>query len=268
MKDDIRCVEVEKHFNRLWAWDTKDYFTDGFKAGDKNTVIKKIGVMWKPKFKDIIKAYEDGCNFLVCHESIATFADNYSKQPDSFFAVNEEQAKFQYIRDNNIVIYRCHDLWDRINKIGVRDTWRDFLLPSSTIITSHYPYYVSAIEPTSLENLAKHVLRKVQSLGQNGVLVCGDKTRTVCQVATGTGVCSDTAAMKSLGADVGIVTDDYYYHVRQGVLSEEMDFPTITVNHNVAEEMAIENLYKHLNETYIDTKVHFYKQRCPYEIIY
>ena len=178
MKDDTRCVEIEKHFNRLWEWDTKDYFTDGFKAGNKTTFIKKIGVMWKPKFKDIKKAYEDGCNFLVCHESIATFTAYRTKAPEITFSLKQEEEKFQYINDNNIVVYRCHDLWDRISHIGVRDTWRRMLLPNSKILSSSYPFYVSEIEPMSLGALAEHVLGKVQPLGQNGVLVCGNKKQT------------------------------------------------------------------------------------------
>lgn len=267
-KKAIKCFEVEKHLNSLWEWDLKDYTTDGFKAGDKNTIIKKIGVMWKPKFKDIEKAHQDGCNFLVCHESIATFTQNSSKKPDIAFSLDQEQDKFQYIKSNNIVIYRCHDLWDRINIIGVRDTWRDTLLPDSKIISSSYPYYVSEIEPITLENLAKKVLEKIKHLNQNGVLLCGDKQKIVSKVATGTGVCTNTVMMKELGADVGIIPDDFYYHVRQGVLSEEMDFPTITVNHNVSEEWAIEKMYKHLDEKFKDLEVNYYKQTCPYEVIY
>jgi hypothetical protein len=73
--------------------------------------------------------------------------------------------------------------------------------------------------------------------------------------------------MKHLGADVAVITDDYYLYVRQGVLSEEMDFPTIMVNHNVAEELAIKNLYEYIKSAFPSVEAAYYSQKCPYKII-
>ena len=48
--------------------------------------------------------------------------------------------------------------------------------------------------------------------------------------------------MMEIGADVGILTDDYYVHMRMGELARELDFPAIVVNHAVAEARGIEAL--------------------------
>jgi len=216
---------------------------------------------------DLKAAHDDGCNFIVCHESIAVKTLNSSKEPELSFALDVEQDKFKFIEKSEQTIYRCHDLWDRIEEMGVRDTWRSSLFPNGEVITSSYPYYVTKIKPISINDLAHDILKKTKSLGQNGVLLSGDGSKTVSKIATGTGVCTDTAAMKKLGADASIITDDYYLHVRQGVLSKEMNFPTITINHNVAEEWAIENLYKYLQSVFPSVEIIYYKQGCPYKVI-
>ena len=267
MKNKINCSDVESHFNSLWKWDTKDYKTDGFKAGRPDRKPDKIGVMWKPKLSSLKAAVSDGCSLIVCHESIAAKTRNDSSEPEASFALPEENQKFRFIEKNNITIYRCHDLWDRMADIGVRDTWRAQLFKDYPIFADHYPYYVTQIAPTSLESLAKGIISKTSPLGQNGVLVSGDLKKKVSKIATGTGVCTDTGLMRRLGADAAIITDDYYLYVRQGIVSEEMDFPTIAINHNVAEESAIKNLARHLSCVFQDIDVRYYPQSCPYTVI-
>ena len=267
MKNEINCSDISSHFNSLWKWDMKDYKTDGFKAGKPEKMTDKIGVMWKPKLSCLKEAYSDGCSFIVCHESVAVKTRNDSKEPEASFALPEENEKFRFIEENDITIYRCHDLWDRMADIGVRDTWRSQLFPDSPVFCDQYPYYVTQIAPTSLESLARHIISKTSPLGQNGVLVSGDLKKKVGKIATGTGVCTDTALMRKLGADAAIITDDYYLYVRQGILSEEMDFPTIAVNHNVTEESAIKNLALHLSSVFPDINIRYYPQICPYKVV-
>ena len=267
MEKTIKCEDVERHFKSLWKWDIKDYVTDGFKAGRKNNEAGKIGVMWKARLGDIKKAHDDGCNFIICHESIAVKTLNSSKEPERSFALEEEREKFAFMERHDMTVYRCHDLWDRMEKVGVRDTWRALLFAEGEIAASSYPYYVTKLPPLTLYELAGKILEKIKPLGQDGVLVSGDGSKKVSKIATGTGVCTDTAAMKRLGADAAVITDDYYLFVRQGVLSEEMGFPTIMVNHNVAEELAIKNLYEYIKSVFPSVETLYYRQKCPYQII-
>ena len=267
MSKKVTCDKVVSHLESLWKWDGKYYLTDGYKAGSGETYVKKLAVMWKPKLAYIKKACEDGCNFIICHESIAVKTLNSSKEPETVFALEEEKEKFDFIRKTGLVIYRCHDLWDRMQEIGVRDTWQEQLFRGNPPILVSHPYCVTQIPQVSLKKLAELVLEKVKPYGQNGVLLCGNVDSKVSKIATGTGVCTDTAAMKKLGADAAVITDDYYLHVRQGVLSEEMNFPTITVNHNAAEEKAIENLSKYLQKVFPFLSISYYRQGCPYTVI-
>jgi len=126
---------------------------------------------------------------------------------------------------------------------------------------------VTEIEPTTAHALAGHVLEQIRPLGQNGLPLSGDPEQRVSRVATGTGVTTDPIHMIELGADVGIITDDYYLHVRIGEHARELDFPTIVVNHGVSEEWGIRNLAKYLEQTFPDLDVFHIPQRCPYTVL-
>jgi hypothetical protein len=73
--------------------------------------------------------------------------------------------------------------------------------------------------------------------------------------------------MYALGADVGLIVDDYYRHVRDGVHVRELGFSTITVNHGVAEEWGVRNLARYLGEVFTELEILYIPQRCPYVVI-
>ena len=118
-----------------------------------------------------------------------------------------------------------------------------------------------------MAELAKYVLGIIEPLGLNGVPVIGDLHKKVSRVATGTGVSVDPVKMMELGADVGIMTDDYYVHVRMGELARELDFPAIVVNHLVAEERGIEALAAYVTRTFPAAEVFHLPQLCPYRMV-
>jgi len=112
-----------------------------------------------------------------------------------------------------------------------------------------------------------HVLQQIKPLGQNGILVSGDLEKKVRRIGTGTGMAHNPPAMKIQGADVGIMTDDGYKHVRMGVHANELDFPTIFVNHGVTEEWGIKNLADYLQRQFPSLEVFHIPQYCPYTML-
>ena len=150
---------------------------------------------------------------------------------------------------------------------GIRWNWQRVLGIGTDIVGDEYPYLVTQMEPTTLGALTQQVLAVIEPLGQNGVLVIGDLQKKVNRVATGTGVSVDPLKMMELGADVGILTDDYYLHVRMGELARELDFPAIVVNHGVAEERGIEALARYVTRAFPAAEVFHLPQRCPYRVV-
>jgi putative NIF3 family GTP cyclohydrolase 1 type 2 len=241
--------------------------TDTFKAGDPDKPIETIAVAWKPTWDALQEAHRRGTDLFVGHESICVNAVNGSPEPEVVFALESEMPKFEWLARSGLVVYRCHDVWDRFPEIGIRWAWQKGLHLGGEIVVDQYPYLVTRVEPTTLGHLARHVLAGVQPLGQNGVLVTGDLDRPISRVASGTGAIDDPLEMFKLGADVAIVVDDYYRHVREGAHVRELDFATLTVNHGVAEEWGVRNLARYLEEAFPSLEVFHIPQWCPYVVI-
>lgn len=263
----ISGLDIEKHFQKAGDWVNWKQTTDSFKFGNPGKKIRKIAVAWKINTESIRKAMEFEADLFVTHESICVNTPNTEMGPEINFAMPTERAKFDLLKKADMLVYRCHDLWDGFPEIGVRDTWQKKLNLGNKIVGNSYPYYVTETNPVTVKNLARHILEIIKPLHEKAVLISGNSEKVVRKVGTGTGVCSDPFALRNLGADVGIMTDDYYRHVRQGVHADELDFPTIIVNHAVAEEWAIENLAGYLQSVFPEIEVLHIPQFCPYEYV-
>ena len=193
---------------------------------------------------------------------------NNSPKPEAAFALPSEKPKFDWLEKTGLVVYRCHDVWDRVKDEGIRDTWQKGLNIGNNIIADEFPFYVTEIQPATVRELARHILKLVRTLKQNGIMISGNPEKKISKIGTGTGVNTNVDALKDLGADAGIMTDDYYLHVRMGVHATEMDFPAIFVNHCVAEEWGVKNIALHLQRIFPSIKVFHIPQFCPYEIIF
>jgi len=259
--------DIEKHFQSVGSWVNWKQTTDIFKIGDPKKEIKKIAVAWKINIYSIKKAIEMEADLFISHESICVNSPNSEMKPEINFALPTELPKFDLLKEAGLLVYRCHDLWDGFPEFGIRDTWRKKLNLGDKIIGDKYPYYVTETEPGTVRDLAKHILEIIQPLHESGLMVSGNMDKVVSKVGTGTGVCTNPFALRELGADVGIMTDDYYRHVREGIHADELDFPTIHVNHAVAEEWGIMNLVKYVREQFPLLEVNHIRQYCPYQYI-
>jgi putative NIF3 family GTP cyclohydrolase 1 type 2 len=258
------CRDVENHFKEIGTWVDWDKTVDTFKSGDPSKPVKKLAVTWKASFDAIREAVSRGADMLVSHESICVKGN---EGPEVKSALPTEKPKFDFLEKTGLVVFRCHDTWDRIKDIGVRDTWVKNLNFNGKIVYDEYPFYVTEIAPTSVKEIARHIAMQIKPLGQNGVVTCGNLDKKITRIGTGTGAIVDPVGLRDTGAQLGVISDDYYVHVRIGVHMNELDFPVILVNHGVSEEWGIMNLAKHLKETFPSIEVFHIPQYCPYKII-
>ena len=261
------CQDIANHFKATGDWVAWDKTTDTFKAGNAAKPVKKVAVAWKASWNALRTAVARGAEMFISHESICVNAVNSSPRPEVVFALPSEKPKFEWLERTGLVVYRCHDFWDRFPKEGVRDSWRAVLKIGSKIVADEYPFYVTEVDSVTVRELAHHVLQQIRPLGQNGIMVSGNLEKRVSRVGTGTGAYSKSLEMRELGADVGIITDDYHLHVRMGVHAAELDFPLIIVNHGVSEEWGIRNLARYLGRTFPALEVFHIPQYCAYKII-
>ena len=264
---ELVCQDIADHFQQVGKWVNWQQTTDTFKSGNPQKPVKKVVVAWKASMEAIEKAISYQADMFISHESICVNAKNDSPEPEEVFALPSEQTKFDLLRKSGLTVYRCHNFWDRFPGEGIRDSWLRGLNLDGKIIADSYPFYVSEIAPVTVRKLAKHILKQIKPLKQDKLLVSGNLDKTVCKVGTGTGVNVEPHKLWELGADVGIMTDDYYRHVREGVHANELDFPTIFVNHGVAEEWGIKNLASYIQRQFPGLEVIYLKQYCPYKFI-
>ena len=263
----MKCQDVHEHFRMRGTWVNWKRTTDTFKAGDPTRPVHTVAVAWKASWDALREAHRRGADLFISHESICVNAVNGSIEPEVTFALPSEKKKFYWLAESGLVVYRCHDVWDRFPEVGIRWSWQRGLQLGGEIVVDEYPLLVTQVAPVSLGDLASHILERIKPLGQNGVLVTGDLDYQVSRLATGTGVTTDPIKMIELGADAGVLTDDYYLHVRMGTHARELGFSTITVNHGVSEEWGVENLAAYLAQTFPELEVFHIPQRCPYVVV-
>jgi len=261
------CEDIHKYFKSVGSWVDWNHTTDSFKAGDRTKEINKVAVSWKVNRLTLEKAVQWGADLFISHESIAVRAINESKEQDAYFALPSEKKLFERIDSVNLTVYRCHDFWDAYPGSGVRDAWADGLFGLNTSCSDSYPHRVLEIAPMNLRDLAESILCKIKPLGQNGLLLTGDPDRIITKIGLGTGAATEPLKMIELGAEAGILTDDYYLFVCMGEHMQDLSFPTIIVNHGVSEEWGIKNLAVFIEEKFSDLHVLYIPHECPYKII-
>lgn len=255
---------LHEHFVSVGPFVTWTREVDGVKFGDPNREIDTIATVWKPTFAALRQAQAQGAQLVVAHESVFVKGGPLAEEE---IALPSEQEKLAWLKASLLLIYRSHDLWDQFPELGIRDTWQRELRLNGRIVADRFPLFVTAIAPTTVGDLARHVLERIRPLGQTMVMVMGDLDQVVSRIATGTGVTTDPMAMWDLGADIGIVTDDYFLHVREGSHARERNFPLLSVNHGVAEEWGLQNLAVYLRRTFPQLKVVHIPQTCPFTVV-
>jgi putative NIF3 family GTP cyclohydrolase 1 type 2 len=260
----MQCIDIHRHFVEVGPYVDWDRQTDSFKIGDPEREVYSIATVWKPTFPALREAHERGAEMVVAHESLFIKGGAGSEED---CALPSEQEKLDWLRETGLVVYRCHDLWDRFPDIGIRWSWHKGLELGGRVIADRFPHLVTEIEPVTLRKLAGHILERTRNLGQTSVAVVGDLDRNVSKVATGTGVTPDPIDLWKKGADVGVMTDDYFLYCREGAHAIEKGFPMIVVNHGVAEEWGIRNLAKYLPQQFPQLQVFHVAQQCPYKTL-
>ena len=260
----MTAADIHLHFRSLGTWVDWSHSVDGVHCGDPQAEVRGIAVAWKPYWSDLRRAHGLGCNFFLAHESIFREGGNGD---ETAAASSQEQGKLAWLRETGMVVYRCHDVWDLIPRIGVRDSWaRGLGFEGSPLRMAGY-YRVEDVTGHTVESLARHVADRMRTVAQPGLLVVGDGGRPVTRLGLGTGAAFQLDEMLGLGADVWVICDDYFRFVRDGALLRDLEIPYFVANHGALEEWGIQNLARHAGSSFPGVPVHFLPQGCPYRFV-
>ena len=261
----MKAHELQSHLRSLNdGWMNLEKTVDTFKAGDPESEVGGIAVGWISYTWALKEAVALGCNIFVTHEP--TYYIHHDDDVD-VFRFQEVRAKRQYIVDHDLVILRCHDLWDQLPGIGIPDSWAKLLGLGEPIDGSGY-FRVYDVSGRSALQVAQQVAARTKKFGQEAVQLLGPVDKPVTRVGIGTGAITPfQRLLGEYGIDLAICSDDGFSYWRDGGLAIDIQIPVIIVNHAVSEEAGMIHLARHLQERYPDIPVHHIPQRCMYELI-
>lgn len=238
-------------------WVDPNHTVDNVLAGDPNREIHVVGVGWFPAIHNLRAAHELGCDLFVTHEPL--FWDHWAK--GQFKGVEPSLTKQRFLDETGMVVLRAHDSWDNWPKIGIRDSWAKGLGLTNFIAEDATRWHaVYHIQETTLEEFAKYIASRIAVLGEDSVRVLGDPQMQVSRPSVGVGCGGPDKDMVDAGSDVLIVCDDgaAYWRTRERLV--ELGVAVVVVEHGTSEMWGIENLARHIGETFPALQVHYFDQ--------
>ena len=258
----MKAIEIRNHFQSIGHWVTWENTCDQFLHGDPDTEVRGIATAWIPTNEALLQAAKQGINLFITHEP--AFYPNY--QGDASVEALAEQKR-KLMDEHGIVLLRCHDTWDRMPEVGIPDAWATFLGFETEPRPIESFYKICLVGECSVEELARSIVEKVRTLGQEVVLIFGDRKKEVSRMAVGTGAITNLLTMHKLGADVILATDDGFNYWSGGLWSADSDVPLLVVNHATAELPGMQTMAGYLSEKFSDIPVEYLPVAFPYSAV-
>jgi len=258
----LTARDVEKYLRSLGPWVNEAETCDSFKAGDPDRPIKAVAVSWMSTARALREARARGCDFFITHEP--TFYSHYDNDP-SYDSDPAAIDKRKFLKETGIVVYRCHDVWDRVPEIGILDTWAKTLGLEGKPVAEKTYLAVYRLPETSVDDFARGMAGRLKKYGQESVQVVGNGKARIQKIAVGTGAITNVREMRGLGADAAVITEvSYWKDVRW---ARDTGFPLFIVEHSVSECAGVENLARHLRGKFPGLRVEYIQEGCPYRLV-
>jgi putative NIF3 family GTP cyclohydrolase 1 type 2 len=256
----MKASEVRAHFQEVGTWVDWEKTCDQFLRGDPETEVRGIATAWIPTNAALKAAAEKGLNLFITHEP--AFLTSYGDKYPSSAQLIEDKKKL--IDELGTTVMRCHDTWDRMPEVGIPDAWAAHLSFESERRDPDSFYKICLTGNITVEELAGKVRERVEPLGQDTVLILGDRKRKVGRMAVGTGAITRLPEMLDLGADVLLATDDGMNFWSGGIWAVDLGVPVLIVNHATAEKPGMQAMVGYLEERFPGVPVEYIDVAIPY----
>ncbi|MHA1732539.1 MAG: Nif3-like dinuclear metal center hexameric protein [Promethearchaeota archaeon] len=249
------------HIREVGTWVNWTHTCDEVLVGDPDRALTGIAVGWMGTL-DVLKTAESlGCNLFVTHEPL------YVVEKAFFDYDVPLLEKKEWIDASGLCVLRCHDFWDDFPEVGIHGAWAKQLGLAGRPVEADKFYEIHDIGETTAGELARQVLERVSSLGQDCVHLVGDPQTKVTRLGIGTGAITNYKTMSGMGADVLLVTDDGTRLWESGQWSRDSGVPLLVVNHATAEEPGMVTLAEYIRGVFPGTPVHHLPVGCLYRTI-
>jgi len=258
----LKALDIDRHMRRIGTWVDWSNTCDTFKAGDPDTVVAAAAVSWMSTLSALRQAHERGCNLFITHEP--TFYAHMDDDP-VFDGDDCTRRKRAFLARTGMVVYRCHDVWDRQPGDGIIHRWAQCLgLTAPPTATSTY-LRVIPIEPTTAGQFARDMAERTRPFGQPAALLVGDPQQRVSSVGIGTGAITSAREYHAMGADLGIVTEPIWW--RDARWAQDSGMPLIVLDHTVSEEPGMLGQTDYLRRTFPGLRVEYLPTHCPFQLV-
>lgn len=241
----MNILKIIEHLESKGTWVDWTQTRDCVIFGEADQDIQHLGVCWVATQQVILQAIEKGIHFIISHEN--PFYHMSTSLPTM---VRESVVrKQQLLKQHDICLYRCHDVWDKIPDVGVRDVWAKRLGFSCERNLNSYIQH-AVIEPIKVEKLAKHIAHALHQDGEQGVYVFGDTQKVVTRIGLGTGAATNIFEMLQQPCDALIACDDGINNYYQGQYAIDNGLPMIVVNHAGCEIAGLKSMAVYLQQQF------------------
>ena len=258
----MNARNVLEHFQQVGTWVDWDNTCDEIVHGDPELEVTGIATAWIPTNAAIREVGAKGHNLFVVHEP--SFLHSHRDTPSGKRIIAEKR---RLLDEYGITLLRCHDTWDRMPEVGIPDAWARWLGFETQPRPVDSYYKICLLDRVTVEQAARMVLEKVRPLGQEAVLVFGDRTKKVSRMAVGTGAITHVSEMYELGADVILATDDGMNFWEGGLWSADMGVPLLIVNHATSEKPGMMAMAGYLSDLYPDVPADYVNVAYPYSVV-
>lgn len=256
----MKAQVIIDHLHSQGSWVNFDKTRDIVLFGDPSQEVKKVGVCWIVTMNVIKQAALQGINFIVTHENC--FYEESTSPHQKLLEARKQ--KMALLTSHGICVARCHDVWDRMPKYGIPDSWGDAmgLTFEPRPVNSFYKY--ARFEPTPVEEIAKRIAAGIKPYGQDSVTVLGDPHKLISSIGIGTGAITDVFNMLKEEADCLVVTDDGITNWIHGQYCVDKDIPLILTHHPVAEIPGMMHMVEYLKLNFKDIEITYLDEGYRY----
>jgi putative NIF3 family GTP cyclohydrolase 1 type 2 len=250
---------------------------DRIVIGNPGTKIRKIGTCWLPDWDTLKWAVGHKVNVLVVHEPTFYTHWDLDNPVNDFYQAPEKgrnqyvdlvERKKRWILENELVIIRCHDVLDKLNRKGISFALGNALGFSPQDIISGETYYqVYRTKPGKAVDVARYIAQKLKTFNQPGVAFYGDENRLVSSVGIGTGCICDPLNFSHLEPDMFLAITDVVRTWIQASYAKDSGKPLVVIDHGTSEEPGIVVLSGLLRESIPAVETVHFAQGCTYRWI-
>jgi putative NIF3 family GTP cyclohydrolase 1 type 2 len=248
--------DIRIHFLKHASWVDPDRTCDQVLFGDRNKEVSTVGVGWYPSMENLQAAAQLNCDLFITHEPLFWA---YNDPPDSRWNWREPSlTKIDFLNQTGMAVLREHDSWDNWRSIGIRDSWASFLGLDDFCEEDRTRWHAMyKINPTPLKDFAIHILKKIQSLGEDSIQILGDPQRIITRPSLGVGCGGPDMDMIERGSDCCIVCYDgaSYWSTRERL--HAAGAAVITLEHGTTEMPGIKNLALYVAQIFPELTVHY-----------